>query len=233
MANSDDIVNLVINPPIQSQVQTSIQITLTLETIWNYCNRVVHSDTKPNLITIIKSVERRILEHVDVATPKVHVINKVVDCWKKPLHDTVKLNTDAALLGNEAILAVVARDDSGVIIMAATKKMFTEDPAVAEASTMLWALQLAESHHFQHCIIEGDANNCLDACIGKLDDCPWALFAIFHDVKFLLPNFTSVDFIWVRRKANLVAHALAKFASQSQVFTFSNIDSLPPSVYEA
>uniref|UniRef100_A0A2N9I1S4 Cytochrome P450 n=1 Tax=Fagus sylvatica TaxID=28930 RepID=A0A2N9I1S4_FAGSY len=142
VANSDDIVNLVINPPIQSQgmssadekiqVQTSIQITLTLETIWNYHNRVVHSDTKPNLITIIKSIERRILEHVDVATPKVHVINKVTDCLEKPLHDTVKLNTDAALLGNEAILAIVARDDSGVIIMAATKKMFTEDPAVAE-----------------------------------------------------------------------------------------------------
>uniref|UniRef100_A0A2N9H2N4 RNase H type-1 domain-containing protein n=1 Tax=Fagus sylvatica TaxID=28930 RepID=A0A2N9H2N4_FAGSY len=147
VANSDDIVNLVINPPIQSQgmssadekiqVQTSIQITLTLETIWNYHNRVVHSDTKPNLITIIKSIER-----------KVHVINKVVDCLEKPLHDTVKLNTDAALLGNEAILAIVARDDSGVIIMSTTKKMFTEDPIVAEASTMLWALQLAESRHF-------------------------------------------------------------------------------------
>ena len=139
MANSDDIVNLVINPPIQSQVQTSIQITLTLETIWNYCNRVVHSDTKPNLITIIKSVERRILEHVDVATPKVHVINKVVDCWKKPLHDTVKLNTDAALLGNEATVAVVARDDSGMIILATTKKMLTKDPFVAKASIILVA----------------------------------------------------------------------------------------------
>jgi hypothetical protein len=43
--------------------------------------------------------------------------------------------------------------DNGVIILATTKKMFTEDFAV------LWALQLAKSHHFQSCIIEGDAKS--------------------------------------------------------------------------
>jgi hypothetical protein len=36
-------------------------------------------------------------------------------------------------LGNEATLPVVARDDSGVIILAATKKMFIEDFTVVEA----------------------------------------------------------------------------------------------------
>ena len=98
---------------------------------------------------------------------------------------------------------------------------------------MLWALQLTKSHHFQSCIIEGDAKICIDACIGKLDDCPWTLSAICHDVKCLLHSFTSVDFMWVRREANLAAHALAKFAFQSQVSTFCNIYALPPSVYEA
>jgi Zn-dependent oligopeptidase len=126
VANFDDIVNLVINPPIKSQVmssvdeniqvQTFIQITLTLETIWNYHNRVVHCATKPNLITTIKSLERKFLEHVDAITPKVHMVNKVANCWKKPLPNIVKLNTDAALLGNEATLAIVGKDDNRVII---------------------------------------------------------------------------------------------------------------------
>ena len=89
-----------------------------------------------------------ILVHTKNATPKIHVVYKVVDWWKKPPLDTVKLNTDAALLGNEATVAVVARDDSGMIILATTKKMFTEDPSVAEASIILWALQLAECHNF-------------------------------------------------------------------------------------
>jgi hypothetical protein len=45
---------------------------------------------------------------------------------------------------NEATLAVVARDCSGVIILAATTKMLIENPVVAKASAMLWALQLTE-----------------------------------------------------------------------------------------
>ena len=48
-------------------------------------------------------------------------------------------------------------DCSGVIILAATAKMLTEDPVVAKVSAMLWALQLAKCYHFQHCIIEGNA----------------------------------------------------------------------------
>ena len=126
-------------------------------------------------------------------------------------------------MGNEATLAIVGRDDNRVIILAATKKMFTKDPVVVEASAMLWALQLAKSHHFQSCIIERNAKICIDACIGKLDDCPWALCAICHDVKCLLHSFTNVDFKWVRREANSTAHALTKFASQSQVSTFCTI----------
>ena len=65
-----------------------------------------------------------------------------------------------------SILSIL-NNDNGVIILAATKTMFTEDSVVVETSTMLWALQLANSRHFQICIIEGDANIYIDACIGK------------------------------------------------------------------
>ena len=97
---------------------------------------------------------------------------------------------------------------------------------------MLWALQLTKSHHFQSCIIEGDAKICISACIGKLDDC-WTLSAICYDVKCLLHSFTSVGVQCIRREVNSATHALAKFAFQSQVSTFCNIYALPPSVYEA
>ena len=59
------------------------------------------------------------------------------------------------------------------------------------------------------------------------------VFAICHDFKYLLHSFTRVDFMWIKREVNSIAHALAKFASQSHNYTFCNIDSLPPSVYEA
>ena len=54
VANNEDIINLVINPPIhihatgsakeKIKVHTSIQIALTLETIWNFRNQMVHND---------------------------------------------------------------------------------------------------------------------------------------------------------------------------------------------
>ena len=75
VANNEDIINLVINPPIhihatgsakeKIKVHASIQIALTLETIWNFRNQVVHNDAKPNILTTIKALENRILEHVD------------------------------------------------------------------------------------------------------------------------------------------------------------------------
>jgi hypothetical protein len=59
----------------------------------------------------------------------------------------------------EAFFGHNQEEDGGVIILAATKKMDTEDPALVEASAMLWTLQLVECPHFQCCIIEGDAKN--------------------------------------------------------------------------
>lgn len=103
---------------------------------------------------------------------------------------------------------------------------------VAEALALLWALNLAVYYQFQHCIIEGDAKTCIDACKGRLDDCLSFISAICHDVKSLLHNFSCVVFNWFSRKANSVAYILVKCAAHSQFFSFCNNDSLPPSVYE-
>jgi hypothetical protein len=40
-----------------------------------------------------------------------------------------------------------------------------------------------------------------------------------QDVKTLLSSLPFVVFYWVRRNANLVAHALAKFASRNSCFS--------------
>jgi ribonuclease HI len=242
VANTEDIINLVINPPIYThatgsakekiKVHTSIQIALTLETIWNFRNQVVHNDAKLDLYTTIKALENRILEHVDATTLMDTVENKTKSFWEKPPSGTIKLNTDAAIRGNYATLAVVARDNHGKILLAATKKVHIRDSMVAEALALLWDLNLVVYYQFQHCIIEGDAKTCIDACKGRLDDCPWSISAICHDIKSLLRSFPSVVFNWVIKDTNSMAHTLAKFVAQSQFFSFCNINSLPPSEYE-
>ena len=125
-------------------------------------------------------------------------------------------------------MAVVARDNHGKILLAATEKVHTGDSMVAEALALLWALNLAVCYQFQHCIIEGDAKTCIDACKGRLDDCPWSIYSICHDIKSLLRSFPSVVFNWVSRNMNSVAHTLTKFTIQSQFSSFCNIDFFPP-----
>ena len=185
-----------------------------------------------NVLSVGHMDMNRILEHIDSIVLKDPMKNKSTSFWEKPHLNTIKLNTDAAIMGNYTALAVVARDNSGKILLAAAKKVTTGDPLVAEASTLLWALQLVVSYQFQHCIIEWDTKNCIDTCNGRLYDCPWSIAAICHDVKSLLHNCPNVVFNWVRRDANSVAHALTKFVAQSQFFSFCNIESLPLFVYE-
>ena len=203
MTNNEDIIKLVINPPIPSsasssvlekvKIQTSILIALTLEAIWNFHNQVVHDDTKPHILTTIKNLEHRIMEHVDATT-----LQNEIQPKEKPPHGTIKLNTDVALLGFEAALAVIAKDNNGAIIWAETKKVLITNPAVAEAFALLWATQLVVSKKLQHCIIEGDAKTCIDACNGSIEDCPWPLYAICLDVKTLPSSLPFVVFYWVR-----------------------------------
>ncbi len=57
-----------------------------------------------------------------------------------------------ALWGNYAALAVVARDNHGKILLAATEKVHTGDSMVAEALALLWALNLTVCYQFHHCM---------------------------------------------------------------------------------
>ena len=126
VANNEDIIKLVINPPIQSsassnvlekvKIQTFIQIALILEAIWNFCNQVVHDDTKPKISSTIKNLEHKNMEHVDATTLQNAVQPKEIGRWKKRPHGTIKLNIDASLLGSKSTLAVIARDSNGEII---------------------------------------------------------------------------------------------------------------------
>ena len=43
--------------------------------------------------------------------------------------------------------------------------------AIAEATALLWALQLTEFY----VIIEGDVKVCVDAFVGSSENCPWAI----------------------------------------------------------
>jgi hypothetical protein len=61
--------------------------------------------------------------------------------WHPPPHGIVKLNIDAAIFHTFACIAVVARNDSGLITKAWAKPFNSWDSLVAEVATILWVIK--------------------------------------------------------------------------------------------
>uniref|UniRef100_A0A2N9HS21 Reverse transcriptase zinc-binding domain-containing protein n=1 Tax=Fagus sylvatica TaxID=28930 RepID=A0A2N9HS21_FAGSY len=124
--NNLDLLNFVINPPLcpgtlektkNLKDQTSIQLAVTLEFIWNLRNQVVHNEFKINYLAVVKNIELKILEQLTV----LNLVSGVVahfelnGVWSAPPPHVVKINVDAVLNDSVATLAAVARDSFGTI----------------------------------------------------------------------------------------------------------------------
>jgi ribonuclease HI len=57
---------------------------------------------------------------------------------------------------------VVARNSKGIILNAWVKELMNLDSLVAEASAILWAMELATVEGFGKVTIESDAKVCID-----------------------------------------------------------------------
>ena len=133
------------------------KVLLTLECIWTMRNSAVHKDPHLNIYNTVKGFELRISDHSSSITlSNNHPIGPCAK-WLPPPGQEVKLNTDAAVRTSFLSIAVVARDANGFIHSAWTKHIEVVDLEVAEASAILWAIQLAKLKDFQNVIVENDS----------------------------------------------------------------------------
>jgi ribonuclease HI len=196
-------------------------------------NSAVHKDPHLNIYNTVKGFELRISDHSSSITlSNNHPIAPCVK-WFPPPEQVVKLNTDVAVRTSFSTIAVVACDANGFIHSAWTKHIEVIDPEVAEASAILWAIQLAKLEDFQNVIVESDSKIPVDCMNGIQAEANWKIAAIVSDVNFLSLDFVSCCFSWVKREANMVAHALAKFAVSFNSGFSCNVTSLPSPVREA
>ena len=65
------------------------------------------------------------------------------------------------------------------------------EPVVAEANAILWAIQIAKEEDFKHIIVEGDAKICFDVLNGNVVESLWSISSLCRDIKFLGQSFTS------------------------------------------
>ena len=150
--------------------------------------------------------------------------------WKNPSAGTIKLNTAAAVRTSFSTVAVVARDAHGSLCSVWTHTVNEDDPIAAEASAILWALQIAKMENFTSIIVESNSKLCIDAITLHPEDPYWVIAAFVFDIISLSSDFSSCSFSWVKREANMAAHELAKFATLFDSVFFCSAASLPPSL---
>ena len=88
--------------------QWTVQVALTLETIWFLRNQIAHNKGNINLPSTIHELNLKAQEHLE----SLNVVDKDkrqgTTCWTCPLVGKVKLNVDAAICKDYTTLAVVA-----------------------------------------------------------------------------------------------------------------------------
>ena len=82
-------------------------------------------------------------------------------------------------------------------------------------------------------IIERDAKICIDALLGKSPTIPRKIQPLISNAKSLALIFFSVEFCWVSRNANIVAHCLVIFATSHPKSFLCNFSNFSLSIYEA
>ncbi|XP_026420170.1 uncharacterized protein LOC113316165 [Papaver somniferum] len=129
----------------------------------------------------------------------------------------IKINVDATFHLGKSAAAVVARDHKGDIVAVASTIQRQSKTLAAEASAFLLALNVAQQMQFHNCIIEGDSQTVVKVLNGELHTTPWRILILSEELKSISHSFNSVSFKFVKRRANAVAHNLAKYAAKHNV----------------
>ena len=90
-------------------------------------------------------------------------LSKLVQRWKKPPRDSIKINVNATFKDGNSSIAVVARDWRGEVVFACAKRVYFNLPLQTEAKAIKWALSLAKSIEVVAMIVESDSKGCVDA----------------------------------------------------------------------
>lgn len=134
--------------------------------------------------------------------------------WKPPPDGFIKVNCDASLCDQGWVgLGAVARDSSGAVIFAGTRRMRGGwPPKIAECKALWFAVKPARRYGLHKVIFEADCQ--LVICrLTKLATYFSELDTILDDVLFLSSSFEFFSWSHVKRDGNSVAHHLARLVS--------------------
>lgn len=150
--------------------------------------------------------------------------------WRKPCAGTMRVNTDAALLGDAGVgLGVVIRDSEGMVHAMVVRRILVHwTAALAEAMAAKFGLIIARRLGLMRVELEVDALNVAKALHGRsFGRAPIDL--ILEDTSVLGDGFISFSISHVKRGGNTVAHLAARHMP-SNGFEQLYVDAFPQGV---
>ena len=163
-----------------------------------------------------------------VISSRVHQVQQ----WEPPTGYSYKINVDAAVFTeiNAFGFGVVVRNERAEVMASlAAKSPPVTDGEEAELLACRKALEFAIDAGFMNVVLEGDSLNVMRAISsGKASKS--RLGHIYEDIQCLATGFQSFSVSSVKRSANGVAHALARFAKNVEDDVVWLEESPPPAL---
>ncbi|XP_074266093.1 uncharacterized protein LOC141588556 [Silene latifolia] len=186
--------------------------------IWEARNKVVFDGKQWSVDAVLRRVRELVEEMREEGAGRREVEEEVVigRGWRKPMQGWNKVNVDAGKMEGLGMgLGAVCRDEEEGVLWAATRQeMVDREPQLLEAEAVLMGLSEARRRGMLRVEVESD-------CLGVVQDLKNRvrgrsdLFLIYDEILVLCSSFIQVEFSFVKRNCNRVAHALAHVVSWS------------------
>ncbi|KAL5798041.1 hypothetical protein ACOSQ2_002861 [Xanthoceras sorbifolium] len=148
--------------------------------------------------------------------------------WKRPPEDWYKLNVDASLKAADNLvgLGAVVRDYQGLFMAGLSRKLVgSVSIEVAEAAAILNGLHLALQSGFSRLLVESDSSTVINYILRH--DPPRSEVGLIISDILTLCSTALVEFAFVPRCANCVAHQLARNSFSIEVVSIW-LEDAPP-----
>ncbi|KAK9986551.1 hypothetical protein SO802_031502 [Lithocarpus litseifolius] len=183
--------------------------------IWNQRNSVLHGGTLQDPTQLVQRAADVLEEYIEAQGQLVipsHV--EQAQRWEPPTGYFYKINVDAAVFAemNASGFGVVVRNERAEVLASLVAKgPPVQNSEEAELLACRKALEFAVDAGFMDVVLEGDSLNVMQAIsTGRANRS--RLGHIYEDIQCLAAGFRSYSVSFVKRSANGVAHALARFA---------------------
>ncbi|XP_057418993.1 uncharacterized protein LOC130713222 [Lotus japonicus] len=193
-----------------SRIFTMLYVIWEARNAWVFNQRELHVTFVMQRLVALSALPRP----VSVTSPAVAGASS----WKRPHAGLIKVNFDASVRRNLAGIGLVARDEDGEVLAAATLAMvLMQSVGLAEALCFRWALQMAIDLGFRAVCFETDSLQLFQWWLRRSRGSSY-LDLIISDCRTLSLAFSNMDVSFVRRSGNSAADFLARGASSFLVW---------------